>query len=315
MNYIAISFMLFCTIGPIFTYGQTFEPRKGTLSVLNNQFHADYNKLVQKTISYLGDSTHPIIVFKGDSLLLTYRNIRKPVRVIPEQYHQLKAISHVPLTIFTMVSTWPEGKLSDTNTLRLQSYKSTIQTLDKELNAYSFSSSLLSRQHDILVKTLRFIELLQQEGSYEESDRNRFASSIHQVLLEDADEAARLELTELHQAVQDWLNTVDSSYIKNLYVVIGSSHQARYRQVAVQYFEKILNEKTSVTALFENKLVYAESVFDEAGCLSTLARHIIDQEIAQQFFGNKYRMQRDLMSDAATKYIKELFPEAGKKKQ
>jgi hypothetical protein len=75
-----------------------------------------------------------------------------------------------------------------------------------------------------------------------------------------------------------------------------------------------LSEKSDGSAHSENRLVFAESVFNEAGCLSMLARHLIDQEIGLEFFDDRYRMQRDLLSDAASRYLKIIFPEDTKKK-
>ena len=113
----------------------------------------------------------------------------------------------------------------------------------------------------------------------------------------------------MHAQVSQWLKRLSPTAFKNLHVVIGSSHQARYREISVQYFDKILSEHSDGSALTENKLVFAESVFTEAGCLSMLARHLIDQEIGLEFFGDRYRMQRDLLSDAAAKYLQLIFPD------
>jgi len=286
---------------------QSFQPNKGCLSTLNNQFHSDYNALVADIISHFGDSTHPIIIFTGDCLVFRYRGTRQSGLVIPPEYHQLKAISHLPLGIFTMVSTWQEGKLTSNNIHRLKEYDSLINVIYSEIDNYSYNSALLKVQQQILKHSQNYIQFLLAENKYEEKTRNEFSRKIEQYILDDVDESAKLELTGLHNQTQIWLKQIPIEKRQQLYVVIGSSHQARYRELSVQYFDRILNEQSDGSALSENRLVFAESVFLESGCLSVLARHIIDQEVGLQFFGDRYRMQRDLLSDAATKYINRLF--------
>jgi len=54
---------------------------------------------------------------------------------------------------------------------------------------------------------------------------------------------------------------------------------------------------------------YAEGVFDTDGAKDLLARHIIDQRASTMFFGDRHRLQEDLLADAATAYLKELLPD------
>jgi hypothetical protein len=294
-------------------YAQSFEPYNGSLNTVNQQFHQDYNTLVKYTVSHFGDSTHPVIIFTGDSLVFRYKGKRQTSRVVSAEYHQLKAISHLPLGIFTMVSTWQEGALSDSSINRLKAYATLIETIQSDLPNYSLSLSLLTRQQEILKHCKTYIQLVLNEQVYKKESRNAFAKTIQTYILDDVDEAAKLEITAIHTQTQIWLKEIDKAYIKQLLVVIGSSHQARYRELSVQYFDRILHEQSDGSAFTENRLVFAESVFNESGCLSALARHIIDQEIGLEFFGDRYRMQRDLLSDAAKKYIDELLPQSGSK--
>jgi hypothetical protein len=288
---------------------QNFEPKTGTLSTVNKTFHEDYNQLVSFHLKQLGDSIHPVMVMAGDTLIFKYREKRTAARIIPPAYHQLKAIDHLVLGIFTLVSPWPEGKISDSAIAKLELHKALCTKIIGELNTYPFPDSILKRQQKILIQSGEYLHSLLKRKTYRRTERNTFAKNSKQYLLDNTDEAARLEITNLHTQVRQWLKQLDTNAYNRLYVVIGSSHQARYRELTVQYFDKILSEKSDGSALSENRLVFAESVFNEAGCLSMLARHIIDQEIGLEFFGDRYRMQRDLLSDAATKYLQTIFPD------
>jgi len=297
----------------IFLHAQSFEPATGSLSIINQQFHQDYNNLVKSTLAYLGDSSHPVIVFTGDTLVFMYQGIRKTSRVVPPEYHQLKAISHLPLGIYTMVSAWDEGMLTDSCRTLLNRYNSVIESAKSSLIGLSYEPSLLSIQQEILKYSQEYIQLLLLKDQYKQTERNSYVKKIQQYIMADVDESARIELTAIHAQTQIWLKEISPENLLKLYVVIGSSHQARYRELSVQYFDRVLHEQSDGSALSENRLVFAESVFSEKGCLSVLARHIIDQEVGLVFFGDRYRMQRDLLSDAATKYITIFFPNTPKK--
>lgn len=287
---------------------QNFEPKTGTLSTVNKTFHEDYNQMVSYQIKQLGDSMHPVMIMTGDSLIFKYREKRTAARIIPPAYHQLKAIDHLVLGIFVLVSPWPEGKITDSALTKIKIHETLCSKIMAELKTYPFPDSTLKRQEKILSLSGAYLRSLLKRKTYRRVERNDFAKSSKQYLLDNTDEAARLEITNLHAQVRQWLTQLDTNTYNRLYVVIGSSHQARYRELTVQYFDKILSEKSDGSALSENRLVFAESVFNEAGCLSMLARHIIDQEIGLEFFGDRYRMQRDLLSDAATKYLQLIFP-------
>jgi hypothetical protein len=293
---------------------QGFEPKTGSLNVLNQTFHENYNQLIRFEVQHLGDSVRPVMVFTGDTLVFKYRGKREAVRIIPLAYHQLKAIDHLSLSIFTLVSPWPEGIITDSNLLKLKIQETLCSNVLEELSTFSFSDSIFKRQEKIILHSRNYLRMLLKEKIYRRQDRNLFAKNSKQYLLANTDEAARLEITNLHAQVSQWLKPLSPTSRNHLYVVIGSSHQARYRELTVQYFDKILSEKSDGSAHSENRLVFAESVFNEAGCLSMLARHLIDQEIGLEFFDDRYRMQRDLLSDAASRYLKIIFPEDTKKK-
>ncbi|MDB5272866.1 MAG: hypothetical protein JWO58_1233 [Chitinophagaceae bacterium] len=309
LKYIAILFLLL-SINKL--TAQHFEPQSGSLHDLNQTFHDDYNQLVSYQVQRLGDSLQPVMVFTGDTLIFKYRNKREVSRIIPPVYHQLKAVDHLVLAVFVLVTPWPEGKISEEHVSTLQKHDVLCNIALDELNNYSFVDSILLRQKKLILTSRNYIRQLMKERYYRKEDRNVFARFCKQSLLDNTDEAARLEITNLHAQVSLWRKQLDDPAFHRLYVVIGSSHQARYRELTVQYFDKVLSERSDGSAQSENRLVFAESVFNEAGCLSMLARHIIDQEIGLVFFGDPYRMQRDLLSDAASKYIRLIFPEKKK---
>jgi hypothetical protein len=58
----------------------------------------------------------------------------------------------------------------------------------------------------------------------------------------------------------------------------------------------------------EDRLVYAEGICDVDAALDLLARHIVDQRASNLLFGDRRRLQEDLLADAANREVRKLFP-------
>jgi hypothetical protein len=83
-------------------------------------------------------------------------------------------------------------------------------------------------------------------------------------------------------------------------VVIGSA-LPRKDNVAVQYFARLLGVPGEGP-----RLVYAESLWDEARAVNLLGTHELDTAIGSAFFADPRRMHRDLLADAAAEHLKRL---------
>ena len=73
------------------------------------------------------------------------------------------------------------------------------------------------------------------------------------------------------------------------------------------YFRHLLGEFSTEGAHGEDRLMYAESRFEEENALDLIARHIIDQDAGEAFFGDRFRMQRDLLGEGAEEFITDLL--------
>src|SRR5438093_12012429 len=51
----------------------------------------------------------PLILAEGEELVLVHKGQRSTARVVPEKYHTLKAVSHVPLAIYVLLLPTREG--------------------------------------------------------------------------------------------------------------------------------------------------------------------------------------------------------------
>ena len=118
---------------------------------------------------------------------------------------------------------------------------------------------------------------------------------------------ARLELEDLHQAVFPWWNQLSENERQRCAIAVATPHQPRVGRLSLMYLERLTGRKTGVGASLDDGLIVLEMECDEHTALLSLGRHYLDQEIGQQFFGDRFRMQRDVMADAAGTILDELF--------
>lgn len=124
-------------------------------------------------------------------------------------------------------------------------------------------------------------------------------------------QGARLELEDLHQAVFPWWNGLSEDERRRCAIAVATPHQPRVGRLSLVYLERLTGRKTGIGASLDDGLIVLEMDCDEHTALLSLGRHYLDQEIGQQFFGDRFRMQRDVMADAAGPILDELFQTPG----
>jgi hypothetical protein len=134
-------------------------------------------------------------------------------------------------------------------------------------------------------------------------------------------EAARIRLAALHVEVQQIQSTIDLEDWKKVCVVIMGPPMPREGELSMQYFEKILKTKasekkcpfaralTSTAHLYnEQRLIYAESIYEEDKALDLITTHICDAEVGRALLNDESAMRADVLKDAAKSCLKEMFP-------
>ena len=71
--------------------------------------------------------------------------------------------------------------------------------------------------------------------------------------------------------------------------------------LAVRYFAKLFGQAGE-----GNRIIYAESQFEESEGLRLLATHLLDGRIGEAFFDDSSRMKRDLLGPFANVYLDSL---------
>jgi hypothetical protein len=170
------------------------------------------------------------------------------------------------------------------------------------------TSPTLKPAAELLCRARELVDRVLAEGviNFERLQEHIRALASH--ALETAQLAVCTELEQLHALLGRWRNDLGEKRWAGVYVVICGAHQPRYREAACQYFSRLLHQPEGSAAEREDRLVYAEGLCDVDSALDLLARHIVDQRASNLLFGDRRRLQEDLLADAASTEVRKLFP-------
>ncbi len=265
------------------------------------EINKTFRKVYAATRKDLLARADPLILVEGDDLVLLRRGMRTTAQVVPEKYHTLKAIGHIPLAIYVMLLPTREGVLSDELVAGLTQYKKDLAGIEMSLAGRELAPEARLRYAELLGRCARLLDKNIADRKLEPGELTRFAVEQGPALLAISAEAARAEIDGLHRQVTVWKANMTPEEWQRLRVVILGSQMPRKGNLATQYFARLLREPGEGP-----RIIYAEGLGDEGRAMNLLGTHLVDTHIGADFFLDPRRMHRDLLSDAATEYLARL---------
>jgi hypothetical protein len=135
-----------------------------------------------------------------------------------------------------------------------------------------------------------------------------FGRAIAPLMLANGSDAARLQLDGLHAAFEPWRQQLSPEEWQRLYVLVLGSRMPREGNLQFSYFAFALGK----AALDQQRLVYTEGVTNPAAATQLLATMVMDRGLAETFFDDRLRMDRDLLADAAQAHLLKMFGRLGR---
>jgi hypothetical protein len=232
--------------------------------------------------------------FRGQDLL------GGPVSVLPPEYHPVKDVSHAVVLAALL--------FLDESPARKERVAAAIRAMDAALAQLDDGASpttrlippeLLTAQKRIL-RASRDALTAFSNGQLEEAGQRKFLAAIRPDLESNLRIISGAFVRELDRRVTQVRKAVeaqDPSAWQSLLVVIGVAHQARAREIGVQYFERLLNEPVGEGARNERQMVIAESAWSPTDQFGLLATHLVDQEAGDLIFDDSMRLQFDVLAN------------------
>ena len=264
------------------------------LDTLNNEFQDQYRQALAAALAHGG----PLILEEGDDLILVHKGERTRVQVKPVEYHELKAVSHIPLALFVLLSFPQETDLSSDHLQRLRHYRELMGMAYQGLSDRHFTADQLERQNKIFNASFELLDAVLAKGRVASPMVEDFARRIGPLLLANVSDATAVEMRELYETAAAWHKQLTPAEWNALHVVIIGPHMARDQECSVQFFERLFGEPEE-----GKRIIYAESLWNENDALNLLATHVVDEAAGAAFFSDPMRMHRDLLADAAKAYL------------
>ena len=259
----------------------------------NDEFHEAYDDAEKG--AELGT---PVFILFAD-LLVVHRGKKSNVfHVTPKSFHAVKSAVHVAVAVYILLRENTERATLDAKTTsRARQLRERAVGSRRDLEAEDALN--VDASATLLRDSVTFLDRALEERRISSAALRRFAVASGKQIEPLMDLAAKLELDRLHRTVEEAISTLTPEERHTFQVVVAGRHQARDRSLPMQYFQKRLD----VEAGGDDRLVYAEGASTVEEALAIIGKQRIDRELAEAFFGDSKRMQRDLLGDAAERLL------------
>jgi hypothetical protein len=251
----------------------------------------------------------PYVEILGSRLSLHYEGKEPDTqRALPTIYHALKDVTHVPFTIYLYLSPLLGLSLSDEQIGRLQVLNAEIAAAEDSLKTGEFNDVQSERQKRILDGSRAIVQGVVSAKRLDRASLETFARTMSPLMLQNADEAGCYQVQSTHAQMMKWKPVLSASEWNQLIALNKGVHQARYRNVAAQYFAWLFQGTSPPWAYpgESSRVVYAESLPANQTGGDELVAVLIDADASRAFFGNEWRMSEDILSDGAARCIGQL---------
>lgn len=281
-------------------------PAPGPLEEVNRLFLEEYGARV-------ADLTrgHPLYVeVSGNDLILHRNGQAESKRAVPELYHALKNVSHVPFLLYLRLEplSVSNAEFSDAEIAGLQTLRVKISAARDALATGGFNDVQMKREQGIMDDSLTFLRTTIEAKRISRSTLDEFTRTIAPRLDENVDDASCLAIRGMHAQMMQWKHSMTAEEWGRIVAINPGVIQPRYRNLATQYFGWLFPAPAPPWAYpGENeRVIYSEFQHPHRDPDEVLASFSIDAEASTAFFGNKWRLSEDLQSAAAARCIAQL---------
>ncbi len=224
----------------------------------------------------------------------------------PALYHDLKSISHLPLGAYSASIGLLENPTDKRWMDRLRMLLNQLNIAQADLPKASFTDLQRVSQEKILSLSRAYLDDILMRESADIASINLYSRTLAPLLLANAADAANVQIEALDQAVRELSKKLKPGEFEKAMAVITGPKTPREGNLQFQYFVFAFGAGSAGT-----RVLYMESIFDREAALGVLRTVLNDRVASQAFFGETYRLERDLMADGATVELMRRFGHLG----
>ncbi len=270
------------------------KPPLDPLVHMNRMFRSEYKAARAEVIK----KAEPIIVVAFDDLVLYWRGKRIKQSFTPPIYHEVKAVAHLPLTLYVMLHARTGARIGRGLERRLNDLRGRIVKAEKSLAGRAgWTPKILKLNQGILRRSLRLIDGILARARIGKGRLTHYARAIAPAILATADIAARAQLGGLNALLNKWKKMLGPDWkrvkVANLAPRQAEAQNAQGSFVLAYFGRHLLNRRVFMT----------RNIFSDGGARRLLGTIYLDRGASVAFFGNPARLERDLLADAAKRQI------------
>jgi len=223
----------------------------------------------------------------------------------PPVVDHYKVASHVPLGLYVMALPYADGPPSEELRREAIEYRERTRAFAAILDQLDIPPSQLPRQQLMIDASLEMLDRLIAQGTVPRRDLEAFARRMGPPQMVNADIAAAITLDTLQAVTAEMRARLKPGQWERLYVLVLGGKMPRAGNLQYEYFVRVMGRNE-----IERRLLYTESLTTPDTASALLGTVLIDRTIGQAFFGDRYRMDRDLLADGARKHLDRMFGKA-----
>ncbi|AKT39035.1 hypothetical protein [Chondromyces crocatus] len=277
------------------------------LGVIDQAFHDAYAAHRAEALSRMS----PIVAQIDDSLILRHRGERFEGLARTRRYHELKAMSHLPLAVYLTLWGLP-SPFDEAARARLTVLGERLALAEASLPRRRFTVDELPRQRRLFASAHALLQRALTEGHVTRETLIAYVRAQSPDIIHNAEGSARDQIETMHATLEGWRKTMPPEEWNRLQAVVTVSHMARPGNAAFQYFSVTLGGHWEGRFDQEElhpdaRVVASEGTLDERAAFDLLATRALDGRMAQHFFREHGRLHRDVLSDATERILAEMF--------
>jgi hypothetical protein len=255
------------------------------------------------------ESSLPPVLFVGELLTLQFPG-QAPISVnyTPALYNVVKSTSHLLLGVVSLLAPYASDTTNTFSTWGpplLDMYNKAGIVLNL-LPTYGLPPESVRRNQNIITTLMGFITKVYNARSYRQEDVANVAHPLAPLALANANDAAKAQIDLMGQIVAKWKEQYPSLW-PNVQVVIEVAKQPSVEYLQTSYFYYSLGDDLTAN----DRILQALNIFDDKTATVLLGSIKLDSLISQLTFNQVHRLERDLLGDAATHYLLEIFGTLG----
>lgn len=250
-------------------------------------------------------SDHPVFLVTDTVTLIRGEDLGS-LPYSPPLYHYLKSLSHLPLGVFSASVGLLENPTDQRWIERLRMLLKQVNSAEADLGSASFTETQKARQQNILSLSRTYLEEILMRENTDSATVTLYSRTLAPLLLANAADAANVQIEALDQAVHALSQKLKPGEFEKAIAVITGPKTAREGNLQFQYFVYAFGPGSAGA-----RVLYMESIFDRETALGVLRTVLNDRKASQAFFGETYRLERDLMADGATVELMRRFGRLG----